>query len=56
MGSKKSSPAKPIPTNVNQDKTQSTGWFGGIFSKLSLKPKNQMKLPNDNNPKVRIKL
>lgn len=29
-----------------------TGWFGGIFNKLSLKPKNQMKLPDDKNPTV----
>lgn len=47
----KSSPVKSKAA-VNQEKTQSTGWFGGIFSKLSLKPKNQMKLPDDNNPKV----
>lgn len=31
-----------------------TGWFGGIFNKLSLKPKNQMKLPDDKNPTVNI--
>ncbi|XP_023012010.2 endoplasmic reticulum export factor secretory 16 isoform X2 [Leptinotarsa decemlineata] len=35
-----------------QEKTQSTGWFGGIFSRLALKPKNQMKLPDDKNPKI----
>lgn len=29
------------------------GWFGGIFSKLSMKPKNQMILPDDKNPTVR---
>lgn len=28
------------------------GWFGGIFSKLSMKPKNQMILPDDKNPAV----
>lgn len=28
------------------------GWFGGIFSKLSMKPKNQMILPDDKNPTV----
>lgn len=27
------------------------GWFGGIFSKLKSKS-NQMKLPDDKNPKV----
>ncbi|CRL07507.1 CLUMA_CG020473, isoform A [Clunio marinus] len=28
------------------------GWFGGIFSKLSMKPKNQMILPDDKNPTI----
>ncbi|XP_044761083.1 protein transport protein Sec16B isoform X2 [Coccinella septempunctata] len=40
----KSEPAKPKET--------SSGWFGGIFSKLALKPKNQMKLPDDKNPSI----
>lgn len=31
---------------------QGSGWFGGIFSKLSMKPKNQMILPDDKNPAV----
>lgn len=48
---KPSSPAKPRAP-VEAAKSQSTGWFGGIFSKLALKPKNQMKLPDDKNPKV----
>lgn len=29
-------------------------WFGGLFSKLALKPKNQMILPDDSNPAVRF--
>jgi len=29
-------------------------WFGGLFSKLAPKPKNQMILPDDSNPTVRI--
>ena len=29
-------------------------WFGGLFSKLALKPKNQMILPDDSNPAVRV--
>ncbi|KAJ8927810.1 hypothetical protein NQ314_019692 [Rhamnusium bicolor] len=49
---KKLSPVKPKPQSPAQEKTQSTGWFGGIFSKLALKPKNQMKLPDDKNPKI----
>ncbi|KAG6465549.1 hypothetical protein O3G_MSEX015224 [Manduca sexta] len=28
------------------------GWFGGIFTKLSLRPPNQMILPDDKNPTV----
>ena len=31
---------------------QQSGWFGGIWNKLSLKPKNQMILPDDKNPTV----
>uniref|UniRef100_A0AAG5DM81 Sec16 Sec23-binding domain-containing protein n=1 Tax=Anopheles atroparvus TaxID=41427 RepID=A0AAG5DM81_ANOAO len=31
---------------------QGSGWFGGIWNKLSLKPKNQMILPDDKNPKI----
>lgn len=52
--SKKESPTKPKPKQASPEKSTSTGWFGGIFSKISLKPKNQMKLPDDKNPKVSI--
>lgn len=31
-----------------------SGWFGGIWNRLSMKPKNQMILPDDKNPTVRI--
>lgn len=34
--------------------TTNSGWFGGIWNKLSLKPKNQMILPDDKNPTVSI--
>lgn len=40
-------------------KTTNTGggsWFGGLFSKLTPKPKNQMILPDDNNPKVSLQI
>lgn len=41
------------PKKEERNKTQaSSGWFGGIFNKLSLKPKNQMILPDDKNPSV----
>lgn len=29
-----------------------SGWFGGIWNKLSMKPKNQMILPDDKNPSI----
>lgn len=31
-----------------------SGWFGGIFNKLSMKPKNQMILPEDKDPAVSL--
>ncbi|XP_058978447.1 uncharacterized protein LOC101895985 isoform X2 [Musca domestica] len=31
---------------------QNSGWFGGIWNKFSLKPKNQMILPDDKNPSI----
>lgn len=50
---KKDPPAKAAkPAEPSLDKPGGSGWFGGIFSKLSLKPKNQMKLPDDKNPTV----
>lgn len=36
----------------NDDAQQNAGWFGGIWEKLSIRPKNQMRLPDDNNPSV----
>lgn len=44
-----SAPAKTKPASA---KPASTSWFGGIWSKLALRPKNQMKLPDDKNPTV----
>lgn len=50
---KNESTIKPKPsTAAKQDKSSSSGWFGGIWSKLAPKPKNQMKLPDDKNPSV----
>jgi hypothetical protein len=45
---KKASVKKP----AGNEKQKSAGFFGGIFNKLSLKPKNQMILPDDKNPAV----
>lgn len=42
---------KPMSTN-KQEKSSNSGWFGGIWNKLALRPKNQMKLPDDKNPTV----
>ncbi|XP_036339242.1 uncharacterized protein LOC118748708 isoform X2 [Rhagoletis pomonella] len=36
----------------SQQGNQNSGWFGGIWNKLSLKPKNQMILPDDKNPSI----
>ncbi|XP_050328868.1 uncharacterized protein LOC126758587 isoform X1 [Bactrocera neohumeralis] len=36
----------------SQQSNQNSGWFGGIWNKLSLKPKNQMILPDDKNPSI----
>lgn len=48
---------KQVPDKTKKggldDGHQSAGWFGGIFSKLSIKPKNQMILPDDKNPTVK---
>ncbi|XP_055715475.1 protein transport protein Sec16A isoform X4 [Phlebotomus papatasi] len=38
--------------NVGPQNNQSSGWFGGIWGKFSLKPKNQMILPDDKNPTI----
>lgn len=48
LQNKKAGASKKPPT----DGAQAGGWFGGIFSKLSIKPKNQMILPDDKNPTV----
>lgn len=45
-----SSGGKATAAAKAQQPTSGGGWFGGIFSKL--KPKNQMKLPDDKNPTV----
>lgn len=31
---------------------QNSGWFGGLWNKFTLKPKNQMILPDDKNPTI----
>lgn len=51
---KKESPAKPKAPPPKPEKAPTTGWFGGIWSKLALRPKNQMKLPDDKNPTVSV--
>ena len=53
---KNSSPVKkPEAKKVTaQEGSQGSGWFGGIFNKLSMKPKNQMILPDDKNPTVSL--
>ncbi|XP_077284165.1 endoplasmic reticulum export factor secretory 16 [Arctopsyche grandis] len=47
----KDKPNKKDDASANKGQA-SSGWFGGIFNKLSLKPKNQMILPDDKNPTI----
>lgn len=49
---KRDVPAESRAQPPKQEKAATTGWFGGIWSKLALRPKNQMKLPDDKNPSV----
>lgn len=55
--SAKSAEAKKTAEKATEKKTSNSGgsWFGGLFSKLAPKPKNQMILPDDSNPTVRIR-
>uniref|UniRef100_A0A1B0CTM0 Protein transport protein sec16 n=1 Tax=Lutzomyia longipalpis TaxID=7200 RepID=A0A1B0CTM0_LUTLO len=43
---------KEAAKGTAQHNNQSSGWFGGIWGKFSLKPKNQMILPDDKNPTI----
>lgn len=52
MKNKKESPIKQQQVQVKKEKAATAGWFGGIWNKLALRPKNQMKLPDDKNPTV----
>lgn len=59
---KKNSPAKSQEASTKAKKgaapdasASGKGWLGGFISKLSMKPKNQMILPDDKNPTVRSK-
>lgn len=56
--SKSESSSKNTDKSVEKKTSASSGsggsWFGDLFSKLALKPKNQMILPDDNNPAVFI--
>lgn len=45
--------SKKETSKIGNQTNENAGWFGGIWNKLSLKPKNQMKLPDDKNPSVR---
>lgn len=44
---------KSLPQQ-SQQQAAASGWLGGLWNKLSLKPKNQMILPDDKNPSVSI--
>ncbi|XP_063973420.1 uncharacterized protein LOC135160622 isoform X2 [Diachasmimorpha longicaudata] len=40
------------PSDKKSSSGSSGSWLGGLFSKLTPKPKNQMILPDDNNPTI----
>ncbi|XP_017755793.1 PREDICTED: uncharacterized protein LOC108547663 isoform X3 [Eufriesea mexicana] len=46
--------AKKVSEKPAEKKPSNTGssWFGGLFSKLAPKPRNQMILPDDSNPTI----
>lgn len=48
----KNKPAKEKTTLDGAGAANNSGWFGGIWNKITLKPKNQMILPDDKNPSV----
>lgn len=49
---KGSAPAQQQDRNKDESKGKGSGWLGGLFTKLSLRPPNQMILPDDKNPSV----
>lgn len=53
---KPSQVSKPKTTKKDSSKVnQSSGsWFGGLWNKLALRPKNQMILPDDKDPSVSL--
>lgn len=54
--SKPAASAKKASEKPVEKKPSNSGgsWFGGLFSKLAPKPRNQMILPDDSNPTVRF--
>ena len=49
-----SATTKKSPAQLPQQQAAASGWLGGLWNKLSLKPKNQMILPDDKNPSVSL--
>ncbi|XP_059480480.1 protein transport protein Sec16A isoform X2 [Neocloeon triangulifer] len=47
-------PTTPLkkPQQALNPGQEGSGWLGGLLSKISLRPKNQMKLPDDKNPSI----
>ncbi|XP_053989660.1 uncharacterized protein LOC128882118 isoform X2 [Hylaeus volcanicus] len=54
QSSKATSATKKAPEKAPEKKPSNSGgsWFGGFFSKLAPKPRNQMILPDDSNPAI----
>ncbi|XP_061717872.1 protein transport protein Sec16A-like isoform X5 [Cydia pomonella] len=46
-------PTKKLTSDTKKQEPQKkSGWLGGIFTKLTLRPPNQMILPDDKNPSI----
>ncbi|XP_055530048.1 uncharacterized protein LOC129721476 isoform X2 [Wyeomyia smithii] len=54
MGNEQAKKDPPGKENkaLGNNQSNNSGWFGGIWNKFSLKPKNQMILPDDKNPTI----
>lgn len=48
----KGAPAHKQDRAKDDGKGKGSSWLGGLFTKLSLRPPNQMILPDDKNPSV----
>ncbi|XP_066993642.2 protein transport protein Sec16A isoform X2 [Anabrus simplex] len=52
LSSEDKAPTKPKSRKEQPKNNAGSSWFGGIWNKLALRPKNQMILPDDKNPSI----